>query len=104
MRENQITSLEEVFDMLEGDDPDFIDRSTKIIQGWIERGDGVAVYENQDLGSPDVGHKQFVSFGSEKAQLPGDIPPDRLPDIGGAINFRYWLKGFYRNIEVQEEI
>lgn len=67
-----------------------------IINRWLERGDGVAVYENHDLGHPDIGHKQFVSYGSPSAQLEVDYPPERLPDIGGRIGWRYILVATYR--------
>ena len=36
------------------------------------------------------------SFGSPAAQLETDHPPQTLPDIGGAINWRYQLIGTYR--------
>lgn len=65
-------------------------------QKWIDRGDGVAVYENQEIGHLNCGHRKFVSFGSEKAQIEigeADSPPQRLPDIGGDINWRYILIG-----------
>jgi len=63
---------------------------------WLARGDGAAVYENHDLGSRDVGAPQIVSFGSPAAQLETAEPPATLPDIGGAINWRYQLVGTYR--------
>lgn len=73
------------------------------INVWLERGDGAAIYENQDLGHPDVGHVQITSFGSGAAQLEADrypdltqFPPTRLPDIGNRINWRYQLIGTYR--------
>lgn len=66
------------------------------VNRWLERGDGVAVYRNEDLGSRMLGHRQFLSFGSPQAQLEGDVPPQRLPDIGTAINWRYQLEGTYR--------
>lgn len=69
--------------------------SVNIIHGWFDRGDGAAVYENHDLGHPDLGHHQIVSYGSAAAQLETDDPPDRLPDIG-RINWRYLLIGKYR--------
>lgn len=69
-----------------------------LIDQWLERGDGVAVYRNMDLGHPDVGHVQAVSFGSPDAQLETDEPPKILPDIGGAINWRYHLVGTYRGV------
>ena len=66
------------------------------MDGWLKRGDGVAVYEDSDLGSPNLGHRKYVSFGSEAAQLETDDPPTRLPDIGGSINWRYTLIGTVR--------
>lgn len=65
-------------------------------QGWLNRGDGVAVYENQEIGHSLCGHRKFVSFGSKEAQIEigeADSPPKRLPDIGGDINWRYCLVG-----------
>jgi hypothetical protein len=66
------------------------------VNQWLARGDGVAVYENVELGHPDAGHRQYVSFGSSEAQIPGDELPERMPDIGGAINWRYRFVGAYR--------
>lgn len=63
---------------------------------WLERGDGVAVYRNVDLGHPDLGHRKFVSYGSFAAQLEAEVAPERLPDIGGEINWRYTLEGTYK--------
>lgn len=56
--------------------------AVSVLNHWLERGDGVAVYQNVDLGNQEIGHRQFVSFGSE--------------DVGGAINWRYILEGIYR--------
>ena len=63
---------------------------------WLARGDGVAVYQNQDMGHPALGETRLVSYGSPTAQLETDDPPVRLPDIGYAINWRYQLVGVYR--------
>lgn len=71
-----------------------------LINRWLARGDGAAVYENHDLGHPEVGHVQITSYGSSAAQLETDEPPSRLPDIGGQINWRYQLIGTYRGEEV----
>lgn len=65
------------------------------INTWLERGDGVAVYENQDLGHPELGKRMYVSFGSEDALFP-DEPPERMPDFPNQINWRYTLEGVYR--------
>lgn len=67
---------------------------------WWDRGDGTAVYENQDLGHHDLGHKVCMSYGSWAAQLESETPPERLPDglmphITGGINWRYQLLGVY---------
>lgn len=63
-------------------------------QKWLDRGDGVAVYENQEIGHSNCGHRKFVSFGSKEALLEEDgPPPQRMPDIGGDINWRYCLVG-----------
>lgn len=72
--------------------------SHHLIERWLARGDGVAVYENQDMGSPGLGEQQFVSFGSDAAQLETDDPPERLPDIGNAINWRFTLVGVCREV------
>ena len=66
------------------------------VQRWLDRGDGVAVYENGAFDSKRFGHKKFVSFGSEAAQLEVEEPPKRLPDIGGQINWPYGLLGTCR--------
>lgn len=74
-----------------------IDRNENVrhrVNQWLARGDGVAVYENVELGHPDAGHRQYLSFGSPAAQIMD--PPERMPDIGGAINWRYNLVGTYR--------
>jgi hypothetical protein len=69
------------------------------INGWLARGDGAAFYVNQDLGHPHLGEYQIVSWGSPVAQLEvleADDLPERLPDIGGRINWRFTLVGAYR--------
>ncbi|MFH9606904.1 hypothetical protein [Streptomyces sp. NPDC017448] len=63
---------------------------------WLERGDGIAVYENQDLSHSELGDKRFVSFGSSAAQLETDTPPKQLPDTNKSINWRYQLIGTYK--------
>jgi hypothetical protein len=63
---------------------------------WLARGDGAAVYENHDLSSRNAGRPRIVSYGSPAAQLETAEPPATLPDIGGAINWRFQLIGTYR--------
>ncbi len=66
-----------------------------VINKWLTRGDGAAVYVNEDLGHSDLGRVQVVSYGSAAAQLEVADPPVTLPDIGGRINWRYQLHGVY---------
>lgn len=75
------------------DDPTLV---VELLNGWLLRGDGIAVYRNQELGHPQLGHVQIVSFGSHAAQLETAEPPTTLPDIGGAINWRYQLDAVYQ--------
>lgn len=77
-------------------DPETHRANWHIIQRWIDRDDGVAVYENKNIGSANAGHRKFVSFGSDAAQLSVDDPPERLPDINGQIHWAYMLVGTYR--------
>lgn len=58
------------------------------------RGDGVAVYVNADLGHPEIGQWQVVTYGGPEAQLEtgSGHPSAVLPDIGGRINWRYALE------------
>lgn len=76
-------------------DDDFVASTIQSIDGWTDRGDGCAVYRNEDIGHPDLGRMKFVSFGSEAAQLEVSEPPSTLPDIGEEINWRYQLFGTY---------
>lgn len=69
---------------------------------WLARGDGIAVYTNEDMGHPELGDKRFVSYGSPAAQLETDTPPVQLPDgIGGSVNWRYRLTGTYRSTHLK---
>lgn len=72
--------------------------ATPLFKKWLERGDGVAVYENMAFDSGNFGHKKFVSFGSDSAQLEVEEPPQRLPDIGGQINWAYQLVATHRKV------
>jgi hypothetical protein len=70
--------------------------ATVIVNRWLARGDGIAVYRNVDFGSSEFGDTKFVSYGSPAAQLEVDVPPQTLPDIGNVINWRYQLQGVYK--------
>jgi hypothetical protein len=87
---------------LAGDDTSWHAATLATVNGWLARGDGVAVYRNVDLGSRDLGARQLVSYGSPAAQLEVTDPPTRLPDIGGAINWRFQLEGTYRGAMLAE--
>jgi hypothetical protein len=64
------------------------------IDRWLARGDGAAIYRNNDLGHPEIGMPRIVSYGSPAAQLEVAEPPARLPDglPAGAINWRFGLE------------
>lgn len=81
---------------------DLVAAARESVNRWIGRGDHVAVYENHDFGSLWAGEKRLVSFGSPTAQLEVETVeelPSRLPDIGGAIGWRYLLIGVYTGDE-----
>jgi hypothetical protein len=67
-----------------------------IVNRWLMRADGIAIYENKALDSSMAGEKKLVSFGSKDAMLEVSEPPARLPDIGNAVNWPYQLIGTYR--------
>lgn len=87
----EVISIQRLREMLErgSEDPGFVDRSMDLMQRWLGRGDGVAVYLNMALDSASVGSRKYLSFGSEKAQIepsgcgPDGLPPERMPDIQG---------------------
>lgn len=99
----------------------WLDAVQKLLEKAHERGDGVAVYENADLGHPEIGQWQVASYGSEASQLEtrsttyfestaeqlnlfrdgDDFLPKTLPDIGGRINWRYTLKAVCPSVEGQ---
>lgn len=80
---------------------EYDDRTLNLIQRWLARGDGVAVYENQDLGHPLLGMHVLVSWGGPEANLLKDAfpePPKTLPfdNIEGVgLGWRYTLQGVY---------
>ena len=73
----------------------FPKKALDTIDGWIERGDGCAIYKNMEIGHPDAGHIKFMSYGSANAQLETAEPPQTAPDIGDEINWRYQLFDTY---------
>lgn len=73
------------------------------INRWLLRGDGMAVYQNHDMCSHDLGAILVVSYGSPEAQLETDDPPTTMPDFPGSINWRYQLIALYRGEPLQVE-
>jgi hypothetical protein len=64
------------------------------VKGWLDRGDVVAVYENADMGSPRCGELKMCPY--DPGDLPGGVPPQKMPDTSTDINWRYQLKGYCR--------
>lgn len=63
-------------------------------------GKGIAVYRNEDLGHPGLGHCIALTYGTPAAQFepeqfpdgpPTQCPDGLLRDITGGINWRYRL-------------
>lgn len=75
---------------------DMLTANRETFNRWLARGDGLAIYENQDLSSGSFGDRKIASFGSPAAQLEDATPPAKLPDIGASINWRYCLVGAYK--------
>ena len=70
-------------------------RKWALVQGWLDRGDGVAVYENVALDSSHLGTRYYVSFGSAAAQfanMDASDLPDPFPDTPRRLNWAYRLK------------
>lgn len=91
---------EELFEMME--EGGVAERGQNLVRHWLKRGDGVAVYRNEAMDHSQHGHVEYVSFGSEQAQLEPQYcdeagsPPKRLPDVGNQINWPYQLVGTVR--------
>lgn len=74
------------------------------VQAFLDQGLGVAVYQNVDLGHPFQGHRKFLSYGGPESTVPSaDLLPARLPDIGGEINWPYYLEGYCLPRGVEDE-
>lgn len=76
--------------------PEEMAETDRIISGWLQRNDEVLVYQNAELGHPELGHVVLISYGSSFASLPRktyERPPTTLPDFPGKINWRYTLIG-----------
>lgn len=80
----------------EGDTPGTVNQ----VNAWLARGDGIAVYENCDLGARDLGAVKLVSYGSSSAMLETGEPPANMPDTPGQVNWRYQLHGTYRGAQL----
>lgn len=71
----------------------YAEQASVTISRWAADGKGAAIYRNEDMGHPELGRLNVVSYGTPTAQLETASPPQRLPDIGGQINWRYCLLG-----------
>lgn len=63
------------------------------LQDFLKAGHFIGVYENQDLGHPELGHKKFWAGGNGFTVPSPDRFPKCLPDTQTEINWRYWLQG-----------
>ena len=92
-------TLKQIVDLLDGGaDEAFYADSERLFKRWLDRGDGIAVYENKAMDSTNMGHKKFVSYGSDEALLPtpdSGVPPIRLPDSSIEINWPYQLVSIF---------
>jgi len=79
-----------------GDHFSFLTSTRDRVNEWLARGDGIAVYQNEDLGSRNVGARRFVSFGSHDAMIETDDPTRQMPGARGEITWRYQLEATYR--------
>lgn len=69
-------------------DPEVVDRITAMLDGGLK----IAVYENNDLGHPDLGRKVFLSYGGPTSTW--QEPPPFAPDTAEAgLGWRYLLAG-----------
>lgn len=65
-------------------------QSLELVNQWLSDGRGVAVFENRDMGHPELGYRKYLSRASFKGEV-----PNILPDFGDSINWRYVLVGVY---------
>lgn len=68
------------------------------LKSLLDKGRGIALWRNEDLGHPGVGHCMAFTYGSPEAQFEGDaeslpetLPDGLAPEITGGINWRYRL-------------
>jgi len=66
---------------------------------WLAQGYNVAVYENQDLSSRDVGNRVFLRVGKDSTLK---TAPKRLPDTPKLIGWRYWLIHVHRGKKLKD--
>lgn len=58
------------------------EHAVSLFNRWLDRGDGIAVYENKSLDSSNGGHKICMSYGSRTAQIETESAPEQMPDTG----------------------
>lgn len=87
----------EIDDLAEVIDPETLEANRDVFNRWLKRGDGIAVYENKAMDSIHYGHRVFLSFGSEAAQIESAEAPEKMPDTGWfSTSWAYALVGTYR--------
>lgn len=64
-----------------------VDKIEATLRSWLARGDGIAVYRNENFGSVNLGHRKFNPWKQGEAES-----PVRLPDTQRAINWAYCLE------------
>ena len=70
-----------------------------IVQRWLDRGDGVAVYRNHDFGATMFNCTVMMSYGSPAAQIEAAEPPEQMPDTGMfGTPWAYRLEGVARGV------
>ena len=67
-------------------------------QRWLDRGDAVGVFTNQDLGHPELGHMLFIPLdpGEQLKLEPGKA---HAPDGRHGLGWRYLLTSVERSLD-----
>ena len=69
---------------------DFLAIDPEALATMRERGKGWAVYQNMDMGHPDLGRLQFLQYGEGCTHV---TPPSRCPDTHVGSGWRYCYIG-----------
>ena len=68
-----------------------------IIKDWVDEGNRVGVWQNVDLGHPELGHTVCCKVGEFCTYKTDDDVPKRMPDGAGGVSiaWRYQLQGVF---------